>query len=84
MSTIRVVARIRPLQKNELAKDVIITAANPVEAPHSQPTSVRIPSVKNENEDYTFQFSSVYDQETVQQTVFDNESKPRLGPPRKT
>lgn len=80
MSTIRVVARVRPLQKNESRKDVIVTAANPVDAPHSQPTSVRIPSVKNENEDYTFQFSSVYGQETVQQTLFDNESKLGLIP----
>ncbi|KAL9615529.1 MAG: hypothetical protein Q9167_000042 [Letrouitia subvulpina] len=78
MDTIRVVARVRPLQKNESPKDVIVTAINSVEAPRSQPTLVRIPSVKNENEDYTFQFSSVYDQQTVQQTVFDNEISPTI------
>lgn len=36
-------------------------------------TLVRIPSPKNENEDFTFQFSGVYDEFASQQVVFDQE-----------
>lgn len=78
---IRVVARIRPQQNNELDKDVIVTAArnnnNDDESsdprPSALPTLVKIPSHKNNNEIYTFQFSSVYDDFATQQAIFDNE-----------
>jgi len=70
---IRVVARIRPQQHNELGKDVIVSAAGNGDAP-AQPTMVKIPSPKNESEDFTFQFSSVYDQDSTQQQLFDKES----------
>lgn len=88
---IRVVARIRPQQNNELDKDTIVTAArnnnnninnnddddNDVDDDTSSalPTLVKIPSHKNNNEIYTFQFSSVYDEFATQQAIFDNEGK---------
>lgn len=94
---IRVVARIRPQQNNELDKDTIVTAArNNDNHNHNNnknddnddddvvtnydkssalPTLVKIPSHKNNNEIYTFQFSSVYDEFATQQAIFDNEGK---------
>lgn len=82
----RVVARIRPQQNNELDKDTIVTAArnnnnnnndDDVDDDKSSalPTLVKIPSHKNSNEMYTFQFSSVYDEFATQQAIFDNEGK---------
>lgn len=80
---IRVIARIRPQQNNELDKDTIVTAArNNDNDDHDHdkssaalPTLVKIPSHKNNNEIYTFQFSSVYDEFATQQAIFDNEGK---------
>lgn len=75
--TIRVVARIRPAQQNELEKDIIVKAASNDEG---APTLVKIPNPKSQHEDFTFQFSSVYDETAQQQTIFDNEgalSKPQ-------
>lgn len=88
---IRVIARIRPQQNNELDKDTIVTAArnnndNNNDHDHDNkssssaaaaplPTLVKIPSHKNNNEIYTFQFSSVYDEFATQQAIFDNEGK---------
>lgn len=69
--SIRVVARIRPLLKAEIEKDVIVTPAGDAQAKNI----VRIPNPKNEAELYSFQFSSVYDQATTQATLFDNEGK---------
>lgn len=63
---IRVVAGIRPQQSHELGKDVIVSTA-------SNATLVKIPNPKNESEDFTFQFSSVYDHTATQQQIFDNE-----------
>lgn len=75
MGGIRVVARIRPQQNSELEKDCIVSATGPDGDTSSQPTVVRIPSFKNENEAFSFQFSSVYDQASTQQAIFDNESR---------
>lgn len=75
MGGIRVVARIRPQQNSELEKDCIVSATGPDGDASSQPTVVRIPSFKNENEAFSFQFSSVYDQASTQQAIFDNESR---------
>jgi hypothetical protein len=68
--SVRVVARIRPLLKNEIDKDIIVTAA-----PASSGTAqlVRIPNPKQPAELYSFQFNSVYEQQTTQQELFDNE-----------
>ena len=70
---IRVVARIRPRQANEALKDVIVVTATNQTA--DQPTLVKIPNPKNESEDFTFQFSSVYDHTATQQQLFDNEGQ---------
>ena len=88
---IRVVARIRPRQANELGQDIIVTTATATATSISKacrseeggdcittsgaptPTLVRIPSPKNENEDFTFQFSGVYDEGASQQVIFDRE-----------
>ncbi|MCJ1265420.1 hypothetical protein MMC22_005297 [Lobaria immixta] len=75
---IRVVARIRPQQRQELDKDVIVTAAENDSDPSTPPTLVKIPSYKNDNEIYTFSFSSVYDQLASQQSIFDNEVAPTI------
>lgn len=88
---IRVVARIRPRQANELGQDIIVTTASATTISTASrdeeggdcvaissapaPTQVRIPSPKNENEDFTFQFSSVYDEVTSQQVIFDREGQ---------
>jgi hypothetical protein len=82
---IRVVARIRPRNDSELNQDVIVTAATAVpstEGNHSlnatsPPTLVKIPSPKNENETFAFQFSGVYDESATQQAIFDHEGSLR-------
>ncbi|KAL9019474.1 MAG: hypothetical protein Q9185_003266 [Variospora sp. 1 TL-2023] len=78
MGGIRVVARIRPQQSIEFERDCIVSAASTDGDLSSQPTLIRIPSFKNEHEIYSFQFSSVYDQTSTQQTIFDNEISPTI------
>jgi hypothetical protein len=73
--SVRVIARIRPLLKNELDKDTIVSAVSPEDSTSVTPTVVRIPNPKNEGEDFSFQFNSVYGQEATQQDVFDAEGK---------
>jgi hypothetical protein len=70
--SVRVVARIRPLLKHELDKDTIVSA----EALDGEGSAsvVRIPSTRNDAEFFSFQFSSVYEQEATQQQLFDAES----------
>lgn len=68
--SVRVVARIRPLLNSELEKDTIVTAHGSV---------VRIPNPKNEGEDFSFQFNSVYGSDVTQQLLFDNEGTWGLG-----
>ncbi|KAF2415537.1 kinesin-domain-containing protein [Tothia fuscella] len=75
--SVRVVARIRPLLKNEIDKDVIVTAASNNESTKGSQI-VRIPNPKNDAELYSFQFNSVYEQETTQQELFDNEVSPTV------
>lgn len=70
--SVRVVARIRPLLKQELDKDTIVTA-EALEG-ETTPTVVRLPSPKNDAESFSFQFSSVYEQDASQQQLFDAES----------
>ena len=72
---IRVIARIRPQQQHELGKDVIVSTASNTESASAQSTLVKIPNPKNESEDFTFQFSSVYDHTATQQQIFDNEGQ---------
>ncbi|KAF2134478.1 kinesin-domain-containing protein [Dothidotthia symphoricarpi CBS 119687] len=74
--SVRVVARIRPLLKQELDKDTIVTAET-IDG-ESTATVVRIPSPKNDAESFSFQFSSVYEQEATQQQLFDAEISPTV------
>jgi hypothetical protein len=71
--SVRVVARIRPLLKHELDKDTIVTAESESPEGNADPTIVRIPNPKNESESFSFQFSSVYEQDATQQQIFDSE-----------
>ena len=75
MSSVRVVARIRPLLKHELDKDTIVTAEASQGDSTATPSIIRVPNPKNDNESYSFQFSSVYDQETTQQQLFEGEGE---------
>ena len=74
--SVRVVARIRPLLKTEIERDVIVHASG---EEGNKPTVVKIPNPKNEAEEYSFQFSGVYGgavgaaQEKGQQELFDGE-----------
>ncbi|KAH8903340.1 kinesin-domain-containing protein [Coniochaeta sp. PMI_546] len=74
--SVRVVARIRPLLKNELDKDVIVTVDSTEEG--RAPNLVKIPSPKNAAEEFTFAFNSVYDQQTSQEELFSAEVAPHL------
>ncbi|KAK5115514.1 hypothetical protein LTR62_001173 [Meristemomyces frigidus] len=74
--SVRVIARIRPLLKAEIERDVIVEA---VEGEAKDKKSlVRIPNPKKESEAFTFQFSGVYDQEATQAQVFDDEIAPTV------
>lgn len=68
--TIRVVARIRPVHQTELEKDIIVKVGG---IDGEALTLVKVPNPKNEHEDFTFQFSSVYTEAAEQQTIFNNE-----------
>lgn len=74
--SVRVVARIRPLLKAELDKDVIVEATPSPSRDGS--TLVRIPNPRNESEAFSFQFNSVYDQTATQQQLFDEEGLKQL------
>jgi len=71
--SVRVVARIRPLLKAEIQKDVIVDATNGVGDTRESKSVVRIPNPKKESESYSFEFNSVYGQEATQAQLFDNE-----------
>lgn len=66
--SVRVVARIRPLLEKELDKDTIVRADSSEEGKHA--TLVKIPNPKNETEEFSFAFQSVYDQATTQEELF--------------
>ena len=76
--SVRVVARIRPLLKQEIDKDTIVTAESPDGDNSASPTIVRIPNPKNDGESFSFQFSSVYEQDATQQQLFDSEVSPTV------
>lgn len=73
--SVRVVARIRPLLKSEIEKDVIVEAIDVDASSNSKPSMIKIPNPKNLSEDFTFQFNSVYDQQTTQQELSDAEGE---------
>ncbi|KXX78337.1 Kinesin-like protein KIF22 [Madurella mycetomatis] len=77
--SVRVAARIRPRLDKELEKDVIVhgdrvNEGNPL-------TVVKIPNPKNEAEEFSFAFNSVYDRTTTQEELFTAEGKPPLDQP---
>ena len=69
--SVRVVARIRPLLKTELDKDTIVSVDGA--SGQGPSTIVRVPNPKNEGEEFSFQFNSVYGPEATQQDLFDGE-----------
>ena len=73
--SVRVVARVRPLLKAELDKDIIVTASSAECDSGRGNTVVTIPNPKNEGESFNFQFNSVYGPETSQQELFEKEGK---------
>lgn len=78
--SVRVVARIRPLLDHELDKDIIVHAASSGTAPDKTFNVVKIPSPKNDAEEFSFTFNGVYDQSTSQEDLFTAEgmlSQPR-------
>ncbi|KAI0002706.1 kinesin-domain-containing protein [Xylariaceae sp. FL0662B] len=74
--SVRVVARIRPLLEKELDKDIIVHAAGNDDG--RTYNVVKIPSPKNEAEEFSFTFNSVYDQSTTQEVLFSAEVAPHL------
>lgn len=68
--SVRVVARIRPLLKSERDIDQILTE-HP--GPDDKTSVVKIPNPKNLSEEYSFQFNSVYNQDSTQQQIFEAE-----------
>lgn len=76
--SVRVVARIRPLLPRELEKDIIVRAESSEDGGHAN--VVRIPSPKNESEEFSFAFNGVYDQSTSQEALFNAEGS-SAGPP---
>ncbi|KAI5859789.1 kinesin-domain-containing protein [Durotheca rogersii] len=74
--SVRVVARIRPLLDKELDKDIIVRPASNDDGKISN--VVKIPSPKNESEEFSFTFNGVYDQGTTQEELFSAEVAPHL------
>ncbi|KAI0517790.1 P-loop containing nucleoside triphosphate hydrolase protein [Xylaria bambusicola] len=74
--SVRVVARIRPLLEKELDKDIIVRPASNDDGNTS--TVVKIPNPRNESEEFSFTFNSVYDQATTQEQLFTAEVAPHL------
>ncbi|KAH8161135.1 hypothetical protein CIB48_g7103 [Xylaria polymorpha] len=74
--SVRVVARIRPLLEKEMDKDIIVRPASHEDGRSS--TVVKIPNPRNESEEFSFTFNSVYDQSTTQEALFTAEVAPHL------
>ncbi|KAK5625647.1 hypothetical protein RRF57_001363 [Xylaria bambusicola] len=74
--SVRVVARIRPLLEKELDKDIIVRPASNDDG--NTTTVVKIPNPRNESEEFSFTFNSVYDQPTTQDELFTAEVAPHL------
>lgn len=77
--SVRVVARIRPLLDAELEKDQILSIHN---AGSNNAQIVKIPNPKNFSEEYSFQFNSVYSQDSTQQELFEAEGRKHNHPER--
>ncbi|KAI9773306.1 MAG: hypothetical protein M1840_007521 [Geoglossum simile] len=77
--SVRVVARIRPLLKAELDRDIIVQGTPPSDDDSSgEINTIRIPNPRNGGEDFSFQFNSVYDVQATQEDIFHNEVAPTI------
>jgi len=65
---VRVVARIRPLLEKELDKDTVVYPASNDDGKTTN--VIKIPNPRNESEEFSFTFNSVYDQTTTQEQLF--------------
>lgn len=74
--SVRVVARVRPLLKSEREDDIIVRSAGAKDG--SRSSLLKVPNPKNLSEEYSFQFSSVYEQESTQQEIFEAEVAPTV------
>jgi hypothetical protein len=74
--SVRVVARVRPLLKSEREDDIIVRSADATDG--SRSSLLKIPNPKNLSEEYSFQFNSVYGQESTQQEIFEAEVTPTV------
>ena len=74
--SIRVVARIRPQQQHELAKDVVVEAAAKDES--GTLNVVKLENPKNPTESFSFNFHNVYNHASTQQLIFENEVAPTV------
>lgn len=83
--SVRVVARIRPLLEKELDKDVIVhpSSNNASENDRAPYNVVKIPNPKNEAEEFSFAFNSVYDSPTTQEALFSAEGTRIYSPFRR-
>lgn len=80
-STVRVVARLRPLLKTENPNDTIVeTSSSTSSSTVEKLDTVKIPSAKNAGENYTFQFQSVFPETSTQQEIFDTEIASTIKP----
>jgi hypothetical protein len=71
--SVRVVARIRPLLKGEIERDIIVSAADNKSESADAKSIIRIPNPRSESEIFSFQFNSVYDASATQANLFDGE-----------
>lgn len=67
-NTVRIIARVRPLLKGEIEKDIVV---------YTEGTAISMPNPKNENENFTFPFNAVHDGESDQSQLF-SEGKSRF------
>lgn len=68
--SVRVVARIRPLLEKELGNTNNIIVRGDKTEDGKPMTLVKIPNPKNEAEEFSFAFNSVYDETTTQEALF--------------
>lgn len=61
LNEVRIVARIRPLLKNELEKDIVVSHDG---------NSITIPNPKNEKETFSFPFHAIHGMDADQAAVF--------------
>ncbi|KAI9776761.1 MAG: hypothetical protein M1839_009405 [Geoglossum umbratile] len=77
--SVRVVARIRPLLSAELERDIVVQGVSPSDSDSNGDTNtIRIPNPRNEGEDFSFQFNSVYGMQATQEDIFQNEVSPTV------